>query len=208
MDQPAIDEEEAHPRFLLLTGPGPEPGLADAVAAVLGILRPAGLLFRSGTALGEDIGAVGELREVARSAEIAFLVEDDPDLAREVAADGVHLNNPAQVKAARGCLSADHLLGATAGLSRHDAMNAGENGADYIAFGDPSGPLTDDIIDLVPWWRSVTVLPCLAFAANADEVARVAAISTDFIGVASAVWDHPDGPLAGAECLTAAIQIK
>ena len=151
---------------------------------------------------------VGGLREIVRSAEIAFLVGDDLDLAREVAADGVHLSDPAQVKETRVRLSADHLLGASAGHSRHDAMNAGENGADYIAFGNPNEALTDDIIDLVPWWRSVTVLPCLAFAANADEVARLAAIGTDFIGVASAVWDHPDGPLAGAERLTAAIEKK
>ena len=208
MDQPAIDEEEAHPRFLLLTGPGPEPGRPDAVAAVSEVLRPAGLLLWSGGALGEDTDVVGGLREVVRSAEIAFLVEDDLDLAREIAADGVHLSDPAQVKEMRGRLSADHLLGASAGLSRHDAMNAGENGADYIAFGDPAGPLVDGIVDLVQWWRSVTVLPCLAFAVNADEVARLAAIGTDFIGVASAIWDHPDGPLAGAARLTAAIEKK
>lgn len=87
-------------------------------------------------------------------------------------------------------------------------MTAGENGADYVTFGDQIDPLSDEIIDLIQWWRSTTVLPCLAYASNAEDVARLRAIGTDFIGIASAIWDHPDGPVAAAHLMQRAIEIR
>ncbi len=202
MNQPAIDEEEATPRFLL----GAEPARADAVAAVLGVLQPAGLLLRLGEASGASSDAVGDLRKIAEGGGVAFFVEDDVDLAVQVAADGVQLTDISHVRNAREQLSEEHLIGASAGISRHDAMTAGEHGADYVTFGDPTRGLDDEIIELIQWWRSTTVLPCLAYAANAEEVARLSSVRTDFIGVSSAIWDHPDGPVAAVHLMQQAIK--
>ena len=79
---------------------------------------------------------------------------DDPDVR-----SGSHLGDISQVRDARERLGPDQLLGVDVGLSRHDAMSAGEDGVDYIAFGERDGPLSSEIIDLVCWWRDVTVLP-------------------------------------------------
>ncbi len=149
---------------------------------------------------------VGDLRGVAETSGVAFIVEDDVDLALQVAADGVQLSDSSQVGNARERLSGDHLVGASAGHSRHAAMTAGEHGADYVTFGDQTGAFDDEIVELVQWWRSTTVLPCLAYAANAEEVTRLADVSTDFIGISSAIWDHPDGPVAGAHLVHHAIE--
>lgn len=208
MNEPAIDEEEAEPRFLLSTGPGNEPLQADAIAAVLDQLRPAGLLLRLGSAPSESPDVVGDLRKAAQTSGVAFFIEDDVDLASETGVDGVHLNDPTHVKTARERLRDDRILGVAAGLSRHDAMTSGEQGADYIAFGDDGAPLTDEIVDLVTWWRETTVLPCLAFASHAEDVARLAGIGTDFIGVASAIWDHADGPETAADLMRKAIEAR
>ena len=202
MSQPAIDEEEAHPHFLLSTGPV----RGDAVAAVLGVLQPAGLLLRPEAASLGNLGVVGELHGIAEKAGVAFFVEDNIDLALQVAADGVQLCDISHVQNARERLSRDHLIGASAGLSRHDAMTAGEHGADYLVFGEEDTPLTNEIIELVQWWRSTTVLPCLAYATDREEVKRLADIGTDFIGVSSAIWDHPDGPVTAAADLTAVMK--
>ena len=198
-----IDAEEAHPHFLLST----DPVRGDAVAAVLGVLRPAGLLLRRSEASGGNLDVVGDLREVAETAGVAFLVEDDVDLALQVAADGVQHTDFSQVQNSRERLSEDHLIGAGAGLSRHDAMTAGEHGADYVTFGDEAGALDDEVVELVKWWRSTTVLPCLAHAADAEEVKRLAGAGTDFIGIASAIWDHPDGPVPAAHLMQEAIKV-
>lgn len=201
MTQPAIDEEEATPRFLL----SPEPGRADAVAAVMGALRPAGMLLRVGRASFEE-GEVEGLRAEAAAASVAFFVEDDVDLALDVLADGVFLGDQAVVGATRERLGDDRILGAAVGRSRHVAMTAGEQGADIVAFGDEGASPDEEIFELIQWWRSTTVLPCVAYAANAEEVARLAGAGTDFIAVSTAIWDHPDGPVSAAADLSAALE--
>lgn len=200
MNQPDIDEEEAS-RFLLTS-----PVRADAVAAVLEVLRPAGVLLRLGVMSEASAGIVGGIRGIVQRAGVAFFVEDDVDLALQIAADGVQLSDINHVQNARERLGEDHLIGASAGLSRHDAMTAGENGADYVTFGDQDGNLDDEIVEIVQWWRSTTVLPCLAYASNVEEVARLKGVGTDFIDISSAIWDHPDGPMAAAHLMRQAIE--
>ena len=83
---------------------------------------------------------------------------------------------------------------------------AGDQGADYVAFGQPGQPLNEEILDLVAWWRDLFVLPCLAYAGNAEEAAVLAEAGTDFIGVSDAVWQDPESPAAGARRLQAVIE--
>lgn len=195
MNGQANAEEEPKPRFLLSSGPLQ----ADAVAAVLDELQPAAMVVRGGWGR--------EVLEVARVHGVALLVEDD--LARAVDADGVHLTEPSKVSDARAALARGHqgrlILGAAVGFSRHEAMVAGEKGADYVGFGEPCGSADEAVFELVAWWRATTILPCLAYAADTETAIRLARIGTDFIGVSSAVWDHPEGPEIAARDLSAAI---
>lgn len=195
MIEPAIDEEEAQPRFLLCTGT--EPVQADAVAAVLVALQPTALIVRG--------GSDWEGTEVAHAYGVALLAEDDVD--RSLEADGIHLTDPARVSEVRAVFDRKRqdrlILGADVGLSRHDAMVAGEAGADYVAFGERDRSTDETVIDLVQWWRDLSVFPCLAYAADTDAAAKLARIGTDFIGVSAAIWDHPDGPkIAASELRT------
>ncbi len=192
MNDPAIDEEEVQPRFLL-TGPV----RVDVVAAVLAALQPAGLIV--------GVGWDRRLLDLAREHGAALLVEDhvDPE------ADGVHLTDPRRAADLRAKLDRDPdeqlILGADVRLSRHDAMVAGEAGADYVAFGDPARSADDAVVELVGWWRAVTVLPCLAHAEDAETVARLAMAGADFIGVSKAIWRNPEGSAAAARDLAAAL---
>lgn len=193
MADPAIDEEEAESRFLLT---GPVRG--DAVAAVLDQLQPAALVVRDGWDR--------RLLDVAREQGVALLVEDDVD----PDADGVHLTDPVRVPEVRAKLdqtSADRLiLGVDIGLSRHDAMVAGEADADYVAFGERAQPVNESVMDLIAWWRGVTVVPCLGYADTIEAAASLARVGTDFIGIDDVVWNHPKGPIKAAEALRAAIE--
>jgi thiamine-phosphate pyrophosphorylase len=135
----------------------------------------------------------------------AFLIEDDVALALALGADGVHLSDPAGVADARARLGPDRILGASCGRSRHAAMLAGEDGADYIAFGE-HGCALPALLELIAWWSELFVLPCLAEGAlDVGGVAPLVEAGADFIGVSGAVWDHPDGAAAGAGRIQEAI---
>jgi len=135
----------------------------------------------------------------------AFLIEDDVALALALGADGVHLSDPAQVRDARARLGPERILGASCGSSCHAAMLAGEDGADYIAFGE-DGCARPALLELIAWWSELFVLPCLAEGAFDDGgIAPLVTAGADFVAVSGAVWDHPDGAAAGASRIQQAI---
>ena len=190
MSEPAIDQEEVEPR-LLLVGPASlvlNEKARNDLPGLLNLLRPAALLL-SDAGRG-SLGELGHLRNLANRSGAAFLLEDKLDLI--AGADGLHFREGAAVKAARKKLGKDDLIGADAGHSRHDAMTIGEDGADYVAFGDRDAALTDETLQHVRWWRAMTVLPCLAYAPDLEAVKALYEAGADFIGVSSLVFDHQE----------------
>ncbi len=114
--------------------------------------------------------------------------------------------DPARVREARARLGPDRLLGASCGHSRHAAMLAGDDGADYIAFGEVGRPPQPSLLELIAWWNELFVLPCLAEGAFDDAgLGAAARAGADFIGVSDEVWRHPDGAAAGVRGLLATI---
>jgi thiamine-phosphate pyrophosphorylase len=109
------------------------------------------------------------------------------------AADGIHLpwaqDIVSQFKDTRRVAPPGSVIGADAGRSRHDAMELGEAGADYIAFGIP--PDAEDRavaverrIELIAWWNEVFELPSVAFdVADTEEARRLAEAGADFVSV-------------------------
>lgn len=138
--------------------------------------------------------------EMAQAHGVAVIINDSPELAVELNADGVHVGlTDHSVKAARQIIGPDMILGATAKNSRHVAMTAGEQGADYVAFGAfyPTQTKADTAqadLDLLSFWQSVMEIPCVAIGGitpeNAEPLVKAGA---DFIAVSSSVWDHPNG---------------
>ena len=155
--------------------------------------------------------AIDPLRPVVQSRNVAFLINDRPDLAVAHGCDGAHVgqsDTPATV--ARKILG-DLTMGVTCHDSRDLAMTAGEQGADYVAFGAFFPTTTKDAKfcakpDLLAWWSELMELPCVAIggitAANCAPLVRAGA---NFLAVVGAVWNHPDGPAAGVRAMNAAI---
>ena len=149
--------------------------------------------------------AAHDLRQIC-AGRVAFLVQDDVDLALALGADGVHLGDPARVRDVRARLGPDRLLGASCGGSRHAAMLAGDDGADYIAFGEVGRRPQPPLLELIAWWSELFVLPCLAEGAfDGAGLGAVARAGADFIGVSDEVWRHPDGAAAGVGGIRQAI---
>jgi thiamine-phosphate pyrophosphorylase len=180
---------------------GPPTLAAGLVAQALEAGDFAALLVRP----APDAAQGAALRQVC-AGRTAFLVQDDLDLVIELGADGAHVGAAAAVREARARLGPDRILGASCGTSRHAAMLAGEDGADYIAFGDARGQPLPELIELVAWWSELFVLPCLALGAFDDAgCAAMARAGADFIGVSDAVWHHQGGTAAGVRSLREAI---
>lgn len=152
------------------------------------------------------------LMPIAQARDVAFIINDDPELARELGADGVHVGQgDMPVKKARAIVGGDAIVGATCHDSRHLAMEAAEQGADYIAFGafyptatkTPKGHPDPEILTI---WSTFTNVPCVAIGGiTVDNCAPLIEAGADFIAVVSAVWDHADGPGAAVAAFNACI---
>ena len=152
------------------------------------------------------------LLDTCRARDVAFIVNDDMGLAKRLAADGVHLGQgDGDPREARRLLGPDAQIGITCHGSRHLAMDAGEAGADYIAFGAFFPTTTKEVEHLAEpallgWWSTVSEIPCVAIGGiTVDNCAPLVAAGADFIAVSSGVWSHPDGPAAAVAAFAATI---
>jgi thiamine-phosphate pyrophosphorylase len=206
--------EGARCRVYLITPPSLDPPLfADRLAAALDAGDVAAVQLRL-----KDVDdstwrrAIDVLRPVAQSRGVAFLLNDRADLVHDSGADGAHVGQEDMpAREARALIGPDATLGVTCKGSRDLAMRAGEDGADYVAFGAffPSG--TKEVTrfidpEILQWWSEMMELPCCAIGGiTANNCAPLVQAGADFLAVVGAVWNYPDGPAAGVRALNAAI---
>lgn len=153
--------------------------------------------------------ATDMLRPIVQAHGAAFLLNDRPDLAAELGCDGVHVGQEdAPYAQARKALP-DGIVGVTCHDSRHLAMEAGEAGADYVAFGaffptKTKDPKTQADIELLRWWSQMMVVPCVAIGGiTVQNAPALVEAGADFLAVAAGVWEHPDGAQAAVKAFNA-----
>ena len=136
------------------------------------------------------------LQEICSARDVAFIVNDSVALAKRLKADGVHLGQQdGSVKDAREELGRDVQIGVTCHASRHLAMEAGEAGADYVAFGafyPSSTKATDHVADLelLGFWTNLFEIPCVAIGGiTPANCAPLIGAGADFLAVSGAVWN-------------------
>lgn len=201
-------------RVYLITPPSLDPlPFADRLAAALDGGDVAAVQLRLKDTKDDDWRrAIDALRPVTQSRGVAFLLNDRADLVRDTGCDGVHVGQEDMpAREARALIGPDLTLGVTCKGSRDLAMRAGEDGADYVAFGAffPSG--TKDVTrfiepDILRWWSELMELPsCAIGGITANNCAPLVQAGVDFLAVVGSVWNHPDGPAAGVRALNAAI---
>jgi thiamine-phosphate pyrophosphorylase len=159
----------------------------------------------------DDIRRAAEaLMPVAQAKDVAFIVNDRPDLAAEFGADGVHIGQEdATYASARAAVGPDKIVGITCHDSRHLAIEAAESGADYVAFGafyptQTKEPKTRADAQILRWWSELMVVPCVAIGGITVENAKpLIEAGADFLAVSSGVWDYPAGPAAAVKAFNA-----
>ncbi|MGJ3648858.1 thiamine phosphate synthase [Sphingomonas sp. GlSt437] len=135
------------------------------------------------------------LQRVCADYDVAFIVNDSISLAKRLGADGVHLGQgDGDVREARAALGPSAQIGVTCHNSRHLAMEAGEAGADYVAFGAFFLTSTKQVEHhaepiLLSWWSQLFELPCVGIGGiTPANAAPLVAAGADFLAVSGAVW--------------------
>jgi thiamine-phosphate pyrophosphorylase len=155
--------------------------------------------------------AIDVLRPVAQSRGVAFIMNDRPDLAVAHGCDGAHVGQDDTAAADARKILGDLTLGVSCNDSRDLAFAAGEQGADYVAFGAFFPTATKDTPyaadpEILRWWSELMELPCVAIGGiSPANCAPLVQAGADFLAVISTVWNHPDGPAAGVRAMNAAI---
>jgi len=201
-------------RLYLVTPPALDPyAFRHVLAKALDAGDVAAVQLRLKEASDDDVReAMDMLRPVAQSRGVAFLLNDRPDIAKQGGCDGAHVGQTDMAAAqARKVLGPDLMLGVTCHASRDLAMDAGDAGADYVAFGAffPSATKTPPAmaeVEIVEWWSSMMELPCVAIGGiTLENCGPLVKAGADFLAVSAAVWGHPDGAEAGVRAFDRAI---
>lgn len=200
-------------RLYLITPPALPPGFEETLAAALDAGDVACLQLRLKDAPPDAVKrAIERLLPIAQSRDVAFLLNDDAQLAAEMGCDGAHLGQSDGDHAGARMLLTGKILGITCHDSRHLAMNAGEMGADYVAFGAFFPTATKDTqhvadLELLEWWSEVMQVPSVAIGGiTAENCAPLVQAGADFLAVVGAVWNHPDGADAGVRRMNQAMK--
>jgi thiamine-phosphate pyrophosphorylase len=187
-DGPWVEPAEVGVRLLLL---GPAEGDGKLVADRLRTALATGLVaaFVADEATPDELAAT--LQSLCRELQVAFLLRGDPARVIEHGADGVHLDAPEMLLSARRLLGLERLIGVTCDRSRHDAMVAGEEGADYVTFGSPdrTDPI-EDLVELVRWWSELFVIPVAAVIdTSVEAAAALVGAGVDFLVIGTGLFE-------------------
>ena len=183
------------------------PGLQAALSAgdvACVLLRLADLSERDAKTL------VREVAPIVQGNDTALLLED-ARLAARVGADGVQVAEAGEALAsALESLKPERIVGVGGLSSRDDAMRAGEDGADYLMFGEPQAgresEAPSDTLERVGWWAEIFNVPCVGYAGALSEVEALAAAGADFVALGEAVWGDPRDPATAVAEADSAIE--
>ncbi|MCV6598640.1 MAG: thiamine phosphate synthase [Mangrovicoccus sp.] len=191
--------DQDRPQIYLMTPPAPDrDSFGDALARVLDAAPVACLRLSLASEDADEIARLADLtRETAHARDIPLVIDRHLRLVTPHGLDGVHFFDGARnIRDARKELGTDAIIGTYCADSRHEGMNAGEAGADYVSFGpvDP-GPLgSDDPVpaELFEWWSQMIELPVVAEGGLTDAHISALAPITDFFALGAEIWNSDD----------------
>ena len=213
MDEPDFDpidfpppERRAPAQLYLISPQEVGGGFPDRLKAALEPGLAAAFQLRIKDKDEHELARLAEpLQRICADAGVAFIVNDSMALAKRLGADGVHLGQrDGDIREARALLGPQAQIGKTCHDSRHFAMEAGEAGADYVAFGAFYETTTKPSHyrphpSILSWWSAIFEIPCVAIGGITPENAKpLVDAGADFLAMCQAVWgkDNPAAAVA------------
>ncbi|MCP4395428.1 MAG: thiamine phosphate synthase [Alphaproteobacteria bacterium] len=189
---------------------------SDELLKVMDACDVAAFQLRLKNASDDDIcAAVEKLLPLVTERQTALIMNDSPELALKTGCDGVHIGQAdTPYKVAREMLGDDAMIGVTCHNSRHLAMQAGEKGADYVAFGafyetQTKQPKARASTKILTWWQEIFTVPCVAIGGITPEnCTPLIESGADFIAVSSGIWQHPKGAITAAQEFATKLNVK
>lgn len=190
------------PRLYLATPIVSDPAVLVAeLPALLAVADIAAVLLR--LAPGDPrtlLARIKALAPIVQAGGAALLLDGHADLVARGGADGAHIGGIDAMQEALPTLKPDRILGVGDLTSRHDAMGAGEAGADYVLFGEPDRqgqrPSREAIAERLDWWAELFEPPCVGYAETIDEVSLFVEAGADFVLVGDCIWNDVRGAKA------------
>jgi thiamine-phosphate pyrophosphorylase len=203
-DRPKRADPRPAPRLYLVTPRLDETaGFAPLLAQALGQGDVAAVLLRLGDA--DERSLINRAKALAPSVQdqgAALLINGHAELVARAGCDGAHLTGLAAFTAALEQLKPDRIAGVGGLQSRHDAMLAAEQGADYVMFGEPDEnggrPAFAAVEERIAWWAEVFEIPCVGYAGALDEVKPLVQAGADFVALGDWLWRDPQAAVAAA----------
>jgi len=184
---------------------------AAVLDAVLATRAVACVQLRLKGATDDQIAVAAEaLLPVCHKYDVPLLINDRADIAAAVDADGVHLGqNDGDVAAARTLLGADKDIGVTCHGSKDLAYVAGDQGANYVAFGaffpsetKPEAEIAE--MELLTTWDEITEIPAVAIGGiDHTNCKALADAGAHFVAVCASIWGAEEGPVAAVQTIRA-----
>ena len=189
-------------------------GFCDSLAKALAAAPVACLQLRLKDAEDSAIVQAGAaIKPICHAHGTLLLVNDRPDLAAQIGADGTHIGqDDMDYFSSRELLGGDAIIGVTCHDSKQLAFEAAQAGVDYVAFGavfetSTKRAKTRAELEIFTWWNEAIEIPSVAIGGiTTDNAAQVIAAGADFIAVSAGVWQHADGPAAAISQLSALCQ--
>jgi thiamine-phosphate pyrophosphorylase len=190
------------PRLYLATPEVADP--APLVASLPGLLAGADvaavLLHLKQTDQRGMISRIKALAPAIQNAGAALLLDGHVELVARAGADGAHLTGIAALNEALPSLKPDRIAGVGGLATRHESMEAGELGADYVLFGEPDArgqrPSMEAVAERLQWWAELFEPPCVGFAGSREEAFEFATAGADFVLVGDFIWNDTRGAAA------------
>lgn len=184
-------------RLMLVTPP-----VADAEAMAFRLMQAfaggdvAAVLLR--LAEGDERSKIDRVKRLAgpvQASNVALVLEGTALVASRGGADGVHLTQgPEAIAEARSSLKDERIIGAGSLRARHDAMDVGEAGVDYVMFGEPrpdgSVPPLAAVIERAEWWAEIFETPCVAYAPDAESIPALVETGAEFVALGAWAFDE------------------
>jgi thiamine-phosphate pyrophosphorylase len=180
----------------------------------------ASLILRLGAADERTlINRVKALAPIAQDRDAAVVLDlvgahefghDAAQIATRGGADGTHVEDHSELRVLRERYRDSHIIGAGRLETKHDAMQAGEFGADFVLFGEPdekgAPPPFEALLDRARWWAEIFETPCVVIAPTLGAIPEIAETGVEFVALCDAVWQHEAGPRAAVAAALAVLE--